>query len=78
MKQGDMRVSRHLRDLAQDIDKLLQLIAGEKMLFSLFVWSDDRSQYVSNAQRDDVKKALEECLELWKKGMPDVPLHETH
>jgi hypothetical protein len=59
---------------------VLTLSAGERVSFSLVVWSDkpgQRSQYVSNCERVSVVKAMELLLLRWKQGMPDVPAHEV-
>lgn len=73
----DIRISQGLQDVAKDLDGALRSIAGERINFSLWVWSDGRTQYISNAQRADVIKALEETIARWKEGMPDIPAHEV-
>lgn len=75
-KSGDRRLSIALRGIAQDIERQLTTTAGERVLFSLHIWSDGRGQYVSNAKREDVATALEELLARWRAGMPDIPEHE--
>lgn len=73
-----VRVSKHLQGLATELQMALDKIAGEHVCFSLHVWTDHASNYVSNARRDDVAKALAELLEAWKAGMPDVPAHRRN
>lgn len=75
--QADLKISEKLQDLARAIDSVLFAVAGEPVRFSLFVWSEGRSQYVSNVQRPDVITAVEETVARWKAGMPDVPAHKV-
>jgi hypothetical protein len=75
--QVDIVLSQSLQDVARGLDDALKAIAGQRINFSLWVWSDGRTQYVSNAQRADVIKALEETIARWKEGMPDIPAHEV-
>lgn len=73
---ADRRISGQLQSVAKAVDQALATAAGRRVSFSLFVWTEGRSQYVSNVQRDDVVRALEETLARWREGMPDVPAHE--
>lgn len=68
-------VSRHLQEIAKEIDKRLEELVGHKVPFSLFVWTEDRSNYISTAERADVATVLRAHLEGWDKGMPDIPAH---
>lgn len=74
---ADINVSKNLQRIASGIDRALEIAAGEKVRFSLFVWSDGRPQYVANAERADVVLALKAILAKWEEGMPDVPTHEV-
>jgi hypothetical protein len=69
-------VSRHLQTIAQELDKRLIDLVGHRVNFSLFVWTQGRSNYISTAARSDVAAVLIEHLKGWAAGMPDVPAHE--
>lgn len=68
-------VSKHLQTIAAEIDERLTQLVGHKVAFSLFVWTDGRSNYISTADRKEVAAVLVEHLKGWAKGMPDVPAH---
>lgn len=75
-KSGDRRISLALRGIAEGLDRQLTIAAGERVMFSLIVFTDGRGQYVSNANREDVVKALDDLMAKWRAGMPDIPEHE--
>lgn len=76
MSDADIRISRTLQALAGGVEATLQRAAGRPVLFSLWVWTDGRAQYVSNADRASVVAAMREALDRWEAGQPDVPQHE--
>jgi hypothetical protein len=70
-------VSRNLQKVARQLDEIFAAIApGEKIAWSLFVWTPEIANYVANARRDECIRAIEALLAKWKQGMPDVPAHE--
>ncbi len=71
------RLSRRLQDIAGVTYDAIEAVAGERVDFSLVVWSAGRLQYVSTANRDDVKAALQQLIASWDAGMPDIPAHEV-
>lgn len=78
--EGQAKLSPLLPAIAQAIGEELERLTGEKVLFALHIFgegNDKTSQYISNANRQDVAKALEELLERWKKTAftDDGPLH---
>lgn len=77
---GQAKLSPMLPELAEIIADALEGVAGEKVLFALHIFgegNDKRGQYISNARRADVAKALTELLEHWKanhgKGRRPLP-----
>lgn len=70
------KVSLALQDIARELDTRIEGVAGKKIAFSLFVWTDGRCNYVSTADRQEVIHVLEGMIAGWKKGMPDIPAHE--
>ena len=77
MNDGALRISHAGQAIAKAVDDMLLAVAKEPVGFSLFMWTDGRAQYVSNADREEVVKAMEECLQRWREGMPDIPAHEV-
>lgn len=75
-----MKLSPLLPGVAQGLAEVIEEMAGERVLFALHIFgrgTDGRGQYVSNAERADVIKALRELLDRWEKtGSDDGPLHE--
>jgi hypothetical protein len=82
--EAQQKLSLHLQDIAQGIDKLLEELTGEHTLFVLFTFgsgSDGVGQYVSNGERDGVAAALRDLLKRWEEtGTADGPLtgHKEH
>lgn len=73
-----MKVSARLQDAARLVDEFLEEAAGERVSFSLIVWTKGTINYVSNAEREDVLMALEEMIARWKAGHPDIPAHKKN
>lgn len=74
----DIKIAQSLQAVAKDLDLALRVVAGERVNFSLLVWTEGRTQYVSNCERESVARALEETLLRWRQGMPDVPAQEVN
>lgn len=73
----DISVSLRLQDLARELDRRLEDIAGEPVGFTLIVYTFPRASYISNVDR---KVAISEMLSLlaaWRSGMPDIPANEV-
>ena len=69
-------VSIALQDIAKTINAKLESIAGEKVGFSLVVYTFPRASYVGNCDRQDAIRELKTLLDYWESGMPDIPAHE--
>lgn len=76
---GAMRkVSKAAQDICARLDAELEEIAGEKVAFSLFIWTGGRCTYVSTApDRREIINVLEQMIAKWKAGMPDIPAHDV-
>lgn len=78
MKRETLLVSEELQTVAAVIDDALANIAGKRVGFSLFIWTKERAQYVSNStQRKEIQTAVRAVLDGWDQGMPDIPAHEV-
>jgi hypothetical protein len=70
-------ISQSLQEIATEIDERLTKLVGHKVSFSLFVWSEGRSNYISTAPRIEVATVLLEHIKGWVEGMPDIPAHKV-
>lgn len=80
---GQVKVSAALQALATALSETLDEVAGEHVMFALHIFGDGgdgRGQYVSNAERDGVRKCLRELLDHWdaNDGKDDGPYHVFH
>ena len=58
-----------MKIIAQDLDKELQRVNGEKLGFAVFVFEFGKpgiANYISNAPREDMITALEEKAKIFK------------
>ena len=79
MSKADIEVSKNLKNIAKQLSKRIDKSAGKPMMFSLVIFNDEpgsEMQYISNAEREGVQKALKSLLDGWDKGMPDIPNHD--
>ena len=77
MSEASVKVSEELQELAKKLDRKLEEIAGQRVGFSLFVWTDGMANYVSNStDRREIRAALGTVMAHWANGMPDIPAHE--
>lgn len=71
--QQQVAIARRLQKIARLIDKELTAAAGQRVPFSLYTWGGNRSQYVGNAPREDVKAAMQETLDRWNEPQDPPP-----
>ncbi len=67
MTEKAEKIRNELQNISSEIDDILAGIAGERVAFSLFVWSGDEGNYVSNSS--DIKGAIlkiEEFLRMYQ------------
>lgn len=76
MKRSTVRVSEELQRIAQRLDKDIEAAAGERIAFTLLVFTEGRASYVSTAPREDSVREIKNLLDVWERGMPDVPAHD--
>jgi len=72
----DLKISKELVSIANQLDDKLREVAGERMGFSLVVFQSElgsRMNYMSNCERGNVRHALTSLLKGWDEGMPDIP-----
>ena len=54
----------------------LHVAAGERVAFTLMVFTEGRASYISTAPREFSVAEIKNLLTLWGHDMPDVPAHE--
>lgn len=77
MKPGTIALSKSLQGIARELDRSIELAAGEKVAFTLIVFTEGRASYISSASREESVREIKHLLDLWQQGMPDVPAHEV-
>ncbi len=78
MNAGTLQLSRDLQNIGQALDRVIEKSAGERVAFTLIVFTEGRASYLSTAKRDASVREIKRLLELWEAGMPDVPAHEVN
>jgi len=61
-RREQIAVASVLQKIAVDLDDLLEELVGHRLGFALVVYTDGRTQYVSNCKREDNVAALDEYL----------------
>ena len=69
------KLSPALQDVADSVDKRLELEAGKRLSYVLIIDTDGIAQYVSNTARPDGVMMIESLLERWKANRADIPAH---
>ena len=77
----NVRIGNRLQRIARMLEKELEKAGAtsDDTQFSLIVWGTGRMQYVSNAERPDVRNAMKEMVAKWDAdgedlGKPIMPL----
>lgn len=77
MKKSTIELSLALPDIAKALDAVIAEAAGERVGFTLLVFTEGRASYISTVKREDSVREIRNLLEIWDKGMPDIPAHEV-
>lgn len=76
MKDSTIRVSVALQGIGEALDRVIEEVAGERIAFTLIVFTDGRASYLSTCKREDSVREIKGLLEDWGRGMPDIPAHK--
>lgn len=76
MDGTNIKLSKSLKQIADNLDKDIQEKSGEKLAFTLMVFTEGRAQYISNVDRQTSVEQIKQMLDYWEDGMPDIPAHE--
>ena len=71
-----LQLSRDLKGIAKRLDKMIEQSAGQRVAFTLMVYTDGRASYLSTASREDSIREMKKLIEMWEAGMPDIPAHQ--
>ena len=78
MSNVTIRISKKIKAIAKRLDTLIKNAAGERVGFTLIIYTPERASYISSVSREDNIKQLKYLIELWEKGQPDVKAHEVN
>ena len=70
-------LSKGLQGIAKRLDKDIERKAGEKIGFTLVIYTEGRAQYVSTVDRQSSIEQMEYLISLWKQDMPDIEAHKV-
>jgi hypothetical protein len=76
VKQSTIDISRSLKGIAETLDRSIESIAGERIGFTLLVFTEGRASYISSVSRHESIREIKNLLSLWGQDLPDVPAHE--
>ena len=78
MSNSTIKLSQYLHDIANELDEAIEYAAGEKLGFTLIVFTPERASYISNCKREESVKEINHLLKCWKEDMPDIKAHEIN
>lgn len=78
MKESTKRVSEELRTIARGLDERIEGVAGERVAFTLVVFTEGRASYISTCGREASQEGLRMILAQWDAGVPAVEAHRIN
>ena len=78
MSNVTIKISKKIKAIAKRLDTLIKNAAGERVGFTLIIYTPERASYISSVSREDNIKQLKYLIELWEKGQPDIEAHEVN
>jgi len=75
MKECSIKVSKKMPEIAKLINDKIVDTGGERLGFTLIIFTDERASYISNCNRKLSTEAIKHLLDCWEKDMPDIPAH---
>lgn len=78
MKDSTIKVSVAMPAIAEALENIIESIAGERVGFTLLVFTEERASYISNVPRADSVREIKGLLADWEAGAPDIPAHKVH
>jgi hypothetical protein len=77
MNEATLKLSRDMQSIAGALDQVIADVAGERIGFTLIVFTEGRASYISTISREESVREIRKLLDLWDQGMPDVPAHDV-
>ncbi len=77
MNNATLKLSHELQAIAKRLDTDIERVAGERIGFTLLVFTEGRASYISTVARHESVREIQNLLDVWGAGMPDVPAHEV-
>ena len=74
---ASFKLSKELSKIANNLDKEIKEAAGERIAFTLIVFTTGRASYISSCDRKDSIREIKHLLELWDNDMPDAKAHDV-
>lgn len=78
MNATTRKASKALAEIADELQLIIEEKIGEKIPFTLMLFTEGRSQYISNVDRADSIEQIENMLDYWKRDLPDIKPHEIN
>lgn len=78
MNPTTRKISEELNSIANRLLVDMEEVTGEQLHFTLLVYTEERTQYVSNVSREDSIDQIEFYLKMLKAGMEPIPLHKLN
>jgi len=71
-----INLSKELNNIAKKLDSMIENASGERVGFTLIVYTPERASYIGSVERKYAIEQMEHLIELWKSEMPDIPAHD--
>lgn len=78
MSENAQLVSHQLKAIAEKLNKDIFDLTGEKLAFTLMIFTEGQTQYISSIDRATSLVQIKKMIKYWEMGMPDIPAHEKH
>lgn len=78
MNETTRKISKQLSAIADNLRADIMEKTGEDLPFTLMIFTEGRSQYISNVDRSTSIEQIENMLDYWKRDLPNIPAHEIN
>lgn len=78
MDETTRLLSMNLQEIAENLHKDIKSRTGEEIAFTLLVFTEGRSQYISTTDRETSLRQIKTMIEYWERDLPDMPAHEIN
>lgn len=78
MNESTIKASKALQTIAENLDQDIQKNVGERLGFTLIIYTEGRASYIGNVDRKSAIIEINRLLEFWKDDGPDIKAHEVN